>query len=52
VEILDSVRAITNIKKKAFVPKIFGTMAFSKTFPRTEVHFLSYLNASFLLQSC
>jgi hypothetical protein len=40
-EIDDSVRAVTNIKKKAFVPKIFGAVAFSKTFPRTEVHFLS-----------
>jgi hypothetical protein len=40
-EIDDSVRAITNIKKKAFVPKIFGVVAFSKTFQRTEVHSLS-----------
>jgi hypothetical protein len=40
-EIDDSVWAVTNIKKKVFVPKIFGTMAFSKTFPRTEVHSLS-----------
>jgi hypothetical protein len=40
-EIDDSVRAITNIKKKAFVSKIFGAVAFSKTFPRTEVHSLS-----------
>jgi hypothetical protein len=40
-EIDDSVRAVTNIKKKAFVPKIFGAVAFSKTFPRTEVHSLS-----------
>jgi hypothetical protein len=36
-EIDDSVRAVTNIKKKAFVPKIFGAVAFSKTFPCTEV---------------
>jgi hypothetical protein len=36
-EIDDSVHAITNIKKKAFMPKIFGAVAFSKTFPRTEV---------------
>jgi hypothetical protein len=41
VEIDDIVCAITNIKKKAFVPKIFGAVAFSKTFPRTEVHILS-----------
>jgi hypothetical protein len=40
-EIDDSVRAITNIKKKSFVPKVFGTVAFSKSFPRTEVCFLS-----------
>jgi hypothetical protein len=40
-EIDDNVRAITNTKKKAFVPKIFGTVAFSKTFPRTEVRSLS-----------
>jgi hypothetical protein len=37
----DSVRAVTNIKKKVFVPKIFGAVAFSKTFPRTEVCSLS-----------
>jgi hypothetical protein len=35
------VRAVTNIKKKAFVPKIFGATAFSKAFPRTEVRSLS-----------
>jgi hypothetical protein len=40
-EIDDSMHAITNIKKKAFAPKIFGAVAFSKTFPRTEVHSLS-----------
>jgi hypothetical protein len=40
-EIDDSVHAVTNIKKKAFVPKIFGAVAFSKTFPRTEVCSLS-----------
>jgi hypothetical protein len=37
-EIDDSVHAVTNIKKNAFVPKIFGAMAFSKSFPRTEVY--------------
>jgi hypothetical protein len=35
------VRAVTNIKKKAFVTKIFGVVAFSKAFPRTEVRSLS-----------
>jgi hypothetical protein len=36
-EIDDSVRAVTNIKKKDVVPKVFGAVAFSKAFPRTEV---------------
>jgi hypothetical protein len=36
-EIDDGVRAITNIKKKAVVPKIFDAVAFSKTFPRTKL---------------
>jgi hypothetical protein len=40
-EINDSVRTVTNIKKKAFMLKIFGVVAFSKTFPRTKVHSLS-----------
>jgi hypothetical protein len=37
VEIDECVRAITNIKKKSPVPKIFGAVVFSKAFPRTEV---------------
>jgi hypothetical protein len=36
-EIDDSVRAVTNIKKKVFMLKVFGAVAFSKSFPRTEV---------------
>jgi hypothetical protein len=40
-EIDDSVRAITKIKKKSIVSKVFGAVAFSKAFPRTEVRFLS-----------
>jgi hypothetical protein len=40
-EIDDSVRAVTNIKKKSFVPKIFSAVAFSKAFPRTEIRSLS-----------
>jgi hypothetical protein len=40
-EIDDSVRAVTNIKKKSFVSKIFGAVAFSKAFPRTKVRSLS-----------
>jgi hypothetical protein len=51
-EIDDSVHAITNIKKKAFVPKIFGVVAFSKAFPHTEVRSLSWPNISFPLQTC
>jgi hypothetical protein len=37
VEIDDGVRAVTSLKKKSTVPKIFGTEAFSKSHPRTEV---------------
>jgi hypothetical protein len=40
-EIDDCVRAVTKIKKKLTVPKTFGTVAFSKAFPRTEVPFSS-----------
>jgi hypothetical protein len=40
-EINECVRAITNIKKKSTVPKAFGAVAFSKAFPRTEIHFSS-----------
>jgi hypothetical protein len=36
-EIDDSVRAVMKLKKKSFVPKVFGTAAFSKLNPRTEV---------------
>jgi hypothetical protein len=36
-EIDECIRTITNIKKKHPVPKIFGAVAFSKAFPRTEV---------------
>jgi hypothetical protein len=41
VEIDDGVHAVTNIKKKAFVQKVFGAVAFNKAFPRTEVRFSS-----------
>jgi hypothetical protein len=37
----DCVRAVTNIKKKSTVLKTFGTVAFSKAFPCTEVRFSS-----------
>jgi hypothetical protein len=40
VEINDIVRAVTNLKKKSTVPKIFGAVAFSKSHPRTEVCFM------------
>jgi hypothetical protein len=36
-EIDNSVHAVTNIKKKSIVPKVFGAVSFSKSFPRTEV---------------
>jgi hypothetical protein len=38
-EIDECVRTVTNIKKKSPVPKVFGAVAFSKAFPRTEVRF-------------
>jgi hypothetical protein len=46
-EIDECVRAVTNIKKKSPVPKVFGAVAFSKAFPRTEVCFLSWSNTTF-----
>jgi hypothetical protein len=36
-EIDECVHTVTNIKKKDLMPKIFGAVAFSKVFPRTEV---------------
>jgi hypothetical protein len=51
-EIDDSVRAVTNIKKKAFMMKIFGAVAFSKSFPCTEVYSWLWPNISFPMQSC
>jgi hypothetical protein len=36
-EIDDGVCAVTSLKKKSIVPKIFGMEAFSKSNPRTEV---------------
>jgi hypothetical protein len=33
VDIDDGVRAVTNLKKKSIVPKIFGAVAFSKSHP-------------------
>jgi hypothetical protein len=40
-EIDDSVCAVTKIKKKLIVPKVFGAVGFSKAFPCTEVRFSS-----------
>jgi hypothetical protein len=42
-EINDGVRAVTSLKKKSIVPKIFSTEAFSKSNPRTEVCKLFFL---------
>jgi hypothetical protein len=42
-EIDDGVRAVTNLKKKSIVRKIFGGVAFSKSHPRTEVRLLCLL---------
>jgi hypothetical protein len=39
-EIDDSVHAVTNIKRRDIVPKVFGAVSFSKVFPRTEVRSL------------
>jgi hypothetical protein len=33
----DNVCAVTKLKKKSFMPKVFGTVAFSQLNPRTEV---------------
>jgi hypothetical protein len=51
-EIDECVRAIINIKKKSAMPKAFGSVAFSKAFPRTEVHLSSWSNTSFVPQLC
>jgi hypothetical protein len=51
-EIDECVRAVTNIKKKSPVPKVFGAVAFSKAFPRTEVLFLSWSSITFVPQLC
>jgi hypothetical protein len=51
-EIDECVRTVTNIKKKAAVPKAFGAVAFSKAFPHTEVCFSLWLNTSFVLHFC
>jgi hypothetical protein len=57
-EIDESMRIVTNIKKKAFMPKIFGAVTFSKAFPRTEVcslsldeHFLFIVNLLIWVES-
>jgi hypothetical protein len=42
-EIDDGVRTVTSLTKKSIVPKIFGTEAFSKSHPRTEVRLLCIL---------
>jgi hypothetical protein len=47
-EIDDRVRAVTSLKKKSTVPKIFGTEVFSKSHPRTELCIMCLLNCIFL----
>jgi hypothetical protein len=51
-EIDECVRTVTNIKKKSPVPKVFGAVAFSKAFPRTEVCFFSWLIITYVSQLC
>jgi hypothetical protein len=46
-EISDGVCAITSLKKKSTVPKNFGTEAFSKSHPHTEVCILCLLTRFF-----
>jgi hypothetical protein len=46
-EINDGVRAITSLKKKSILPKIFGTEAFSKSHPCNEVCLLCSLTECF-----
>jgi hypothetical protein len=41
-EIDEGVHAITSLTKRTDVPKIFGTEAFSKSHPRTEVCAFAY----------
>jgi hypothetical protein len=43
-EIDDGVHAVTSLKKKSIVPKVFGAVAFSKSHPYTEVHLLCLSN--------
>jgi hypothetical protein len=47
VEINDGVRAVTSLKKKSTLPKIFGTKAFSKSHARTEVCIMCLLTVFF-----
>jgi hypothetical protein len=51
-EIDKCVCAITNIKNKLPVPKVFGAVAFSKAFPCTEVCLLSWSSITFVPQLC
>jgi hypothetical protein len=49
-EIDECVHAVTNIKKKSHVPKIFGAVAFSKAFPRIEVCLCSWSKVTFVFR--
>jgi hypothetical protein len=42
-EIDDVIRAVTSLKKKSFMLKVFGAVAFSKSHPRSEVLLLCLL---------
>jgi hypothetical protein len=46
-EIDDRVRVVTSLKKKSTMPKIFGTEAFSKSHPCTEVCIMCLLTVFF-----
>jgi hypothetical protein len=42
-EIDDGVRVVTSLTKKTIVPKNFGTEAFNKSHPHTEVYVFYFL---------
>jgi hypothetical protein len=46
-KINDVLCAATSLKKKSTMPKIFGTEAFSKSHPRTEVRAFCFLTGIF-----
>jgi hypothetical protein len=44
VETDDGVHAVTSLKKKSIVPKVFGAVAFSKSHPHSKVLLLCLLS--------